>query len=196
MGKRLFDLFFSGFGLIVIAPVLGVLALLVWLEDRGPVFYRQVRVGLHGKPFRIWKFRSMVLNADRQGLLLTVGRDPRITRVGSVLRQTKLDELPQLFNVLVGEMSFVGPRPEVQKYVNLYSSEQRQVLELIPGITDLASIKYRAESELLAASSAPEQTYIDEIMPAKICLNLEYAQGSSVMTDVMVILRTLVRVAT
>jgi lipopolysaccharide/colanic/teichoic acid biosynthesis glycosyltransferase len=196
MGKRLFDLFFSGFGLIVIAPVLGVLALLVWLEDRGPVFYRQIRVGLHGKPFRIWKFRSMVLNADRQGLPLTVGRDPRITRVGSVLRQTKLDEIPQLLNVLVGEMSFVGPRPEVQKYVDLYSLEQRQVLELIPGITDLASIKYRAESELLAASSAPEQTYIDEIMPAKIRLNLEYAQGSHVISDVLVILRTLVRVMT
>jgi lipopolysaccharide/colanic/teichoic acid biosynthesis glycosyltransferase len=196
MAKRLFDLLFSSLGLVVLSPVLAVLALLVWLEDHGPVFYRQVRVGLHGKLFRIWKFRSMVLNADRQGLLLTVGRDPRITRVGSILRQTKLDELPQLFNVLVGEMSFVGPRPEVQKYVELYSPEQRQVLELIPGITDLASIKYRAESDLLAASSAPEKTYTDEIMPAKIRLNLEYAQGSSVVSDVMVILQTLVRVTT
>jgi lipopolysaccharide/colanic/teichoic acid biosynthesis glycosyltransferase len=196
MAKRLFDLLFSSLGLVVLSPVLAALALLVWLEDHGPVFYRQVRVGLHGKPFRIWKFRSMVLNADRQGLPLTVGRDPRITRVGSILRQTKLDELPQLFNVLVGEMSFVGPRPEVQKYVELYSPEQRQVLELIPGITDLASIKYRAESELLAASNSPEQTYIDEIMPAKIRLNLEYAQGSSVLSDLLVILRTLVRVVT
>lgn len=196
MAKRFFDLLFSSLGLVVLSPVLAVLALLVWLEDHGPVFYCQVRVGLHGQQFRIWKFRSMVLNADKLGLLLTVGRDPRITRVGYVLRQTKLDELPQLFNVLVGEMSFVGPRPEVQKYVDLYSPEQRQVLELTPGITDLASIKYRAEAELLAASSAPEQTYIDEIMPAKIRLNLEYAQGSSVVSDLLVILRTLVRVAT
>lgn len=196
MGKRLFDLFFASLGLMVLGPILGVLALLVWLEDRGPVFYRQSRVGLRGKSFRIWKFRSMVLNADKLGLLLTVGRDLRITRVGYVLRQTKLDELPQLFNVLVGEMSFVGPRPEVQKYVDLYSPEQRQVLELTPGITDLASIKYRAEAELLASSSAPEQTYINEIMPAKIRLNLEYAQHSSVITDFLVIVRTLVRVVT
>ena len=193
MAKRLFDLFFSALGLMVLAPVLLVLASLVWLEDRGPVFYRQVRVGWQGKPFRIWKFRSMVLNADQIGLPLTVGRDPRITRIGMVLRGSKLDELPQLINVLVGEMSFVGPRPEVQKYVDLYSNEQRRVLDLRPGITDLASIRYRSEAELLYASSNPEQTYITQIMPEKIRLNLEYAQNSSVIADVGVIVKTFMR---
>jgi lipopolysaccharide/colanic/teichoic acid biosynthesis glycosyltransferase len=193
MAKRLFDLFFSSLGLVVLAPLLLVLALLVWFEDRGPVFYRQVRVGWRGKPFRIWKFRSMVLNADQIGLPLTVGLDPRITRVGVVLRGSKLDELPQLINVLVGEMSFVGPRPEVQKYVDLYSSEQRRVLDLRPGITDLASIRYRSESELLHSSSDPEQTYITQIMPEKIRLNLEYAQASSVIADAGVILKTFLR---
>lgn len=193
MAKRLFDLFFSALGLMVLAPVLLVLASLVWLEDRGPVFYRQVRVGWQGKPFRIWKFRSMVLNADQIGLPLTVGRDPRITRIGVVLRGSKLDELPQLINVLVGEMSFVGPRPEVQKYVDLYSNEQRRVLDLRPGITDLASIRYRSEAELLYASSNPEQTYITQIMPEKIRLNLEYAQNSSVIADVGVIVKTFMR---
>ena len=194
VAKRLFDLLFSSLGLVVVSPMLLVIALLVWLEDRGPVFYRQVRVGFQGKPFRIWKFRSMVLNADRLGLAITVGRDPRITRVGLFLRQTKLDELPQLLNVFFGEMSFVGPRPEVQKYVDLYSPKQRQVLDLQPGITDLASIKYRSEAELLAASSDPERTYIDVIMPEKIRLNLEYAQSSSVFADVRIIVETLVRV--
>ena len=193
MAKRLFDLFFSALGLMVLAPVLLVLASLVWLEDRGPVFYRQVRVGWQGKPFRIWKFRSMVLNADQIGLPLTVGRDPRITRIGMVLRGSKLDELPQLINVLVGEMSFVGPRPEVQKYVDLYSNEQRRVLDLRPGITDLASIRYRSEAELLYASSNPEQTYITQIMSEKIRLNLEYAQNSSVIADVGVIVKTFMR---
>jgi lipopolysaccharide/colanic/teichoic acid biosynthesis glycosyltransferase len=193
MAKRLFDLFFSALGLVVLAPVLLVLALLVWLEDRGPVFYRQVRVGWQGKPFRIWKFRSMVLNADKLGLPLTVGHDPRITRIGAVLRGSKLDELPQLINVFVGEMSFVGPRPEVQKYVDLYSSQQRRVLDLRPGITDLASIRYRSEAELLYASSNPEHTYITQIMPEKIRLNLEYAQNSSVIADAGVIVKTFMR---
>jgi lipopolysaccharide/colanic/teichoic acid biosynthesis glycosyltransferase len=192
--KRSFDFVCSLCGLIVLSPAFVVIAALIKLEDKGPVFFRQKRVGLNGSEFLMWKFRSMVVNAERVGKQLTVGRDPRITRLGSWLRKLKLDEFPQLINVLVGEMSLVGPRPEVPRYVALYSLEQREVLKLKPGMTDLASVKYRDENELLAKASDPELLYINEIMPEKIRINLEYAQRSSVVEDLRVILLTLQRV--
>ncbi len=189
--KRGFDLFWATVGLCLLWPVFLVVGLLVKAEDRGPIFFRQRRVGWHGHSFRMWKFRTMVIDAEQKGLALTVGRDPRITRVGHWLRATKVDELPQLINVWTGEMSLVGPRPEVQKYVDLYSKDQRRVLDLRPGITDLASVKYRRESELLAASSDPDRTYVEEIMPEKIRINLEYAAQANAWADVWVILLTL-----
>lgn len=189
--KRTFDLFWATVGLLLLWPVFLMVGLLIKLEDRGPIFFRQRRIGWHGHPFRMWKFRTMVIDAELKGSTLTVGRDPRITRVGHWLRATKIDELPQLLNVWSGEMSLVGPRPEVQKYVDLYSVDQRQVLGLRPGITDLASVKYRRESELLATSSDPDRTYIEEIMPEKIRINLEYAAQASAWNDLRVILLTL-----
>jgi lipopolysaccharide/colanic/teichoic acid biosynthesis glycosyltransferase len=194
LAKRLFDFTGSLCGLIVLFPVFVVIGALIKLEDGGPVFFRQRRVGLNGAEFMIWKFRSMVVNAEQMGKQLTVGRDSRVTRLGAWLRRLKLDEFPQLINVLVGEMSLVGPRPEVPKYVALYSLEQREVLKLKPGMTDLASIKYRNESDLLARASDAEQVYIHEIMPEKIRINLDYAQRSSVIEDLRVIFLTLQRV--
>jgi lipopolysaccharide/colanic/teichoic acid biosynthesis glycosyltransferase len=192
LGKRLFDLFWTLPGLAVLWPLFLLIALLIKLDDRGPVFFRQQRVGYKAKPFRMYKFRSMILNAEQRGAPLTIGqRDPRITPIGYWLRRFKLDELPQLFNVLTGEMSLVGPRPELPRYVALYTSEQYQVLELVPGITDPVSIEYRNENELLAAVPDPERTYIQEIMPEKIRLNLAYAQQATLWTDLLVILRTL-----
>lgn len=189
--KRAFDLFWSSVGLLLLWPAFLLIALLIKLEDRGPVFFRQRRVGWCGAAFRMWKFRTMVVDAEQNGPALTVGRDPRITRVGHWLRATKVDELPQLLNVWAGEMSLVGPRPEVQKYVDLYTEDQRRVLELKPGITDLASVKYRRESELLAASDDPDRTYVNEVMPEKIQINLEYAAQASLWGDFRVILMTL-----
>ena len=166
------------------------IALLVFLDDPGPVFYRQVRVGQFGKFFRIFKFRTMVRNADKKGLLTVGGRDPRVTRVGYWLRKYKLDELPQLLNVVGGSMSLVGPRPEVEKYVAMYTPEQRCVLEVKPGITDYASIQYADENNLLAASDNPEQFYIDEIMPAKLRLNLKYIRNKGLVTDIRILFNT------
>ena len=188
---RAFDLFMAGLGLLLLSPVLAVIALLIRLEDGGPVFFRQVRVGRGGRPFRIWKFRTMVVDADRLGRSITVGDDRRITRCGKWLRRWKLDELPQLINVVLGEMGFVGPRPEVPRYVDLYSPEQRRVLELRPGITDLASIAYRNESELLQEQEDPEAFYIDQVMPDKIRINLDYASRASLWRNIKVILATL-----
>ena len=193
--KRLFDITCTSFGLLLIWPLLLCIAIIIKLTDRGPVFFRQERIGFHGKPFRIWKFRTMTPDAEKIGKQITVGRDPRITPIGYWLRKAKLDELPQLFNVLAGEMSLVGPRPEVPRYVALYSPEQRQILERVPGITDPASIRYRDESEVLAASPDPERTYIEVIMPEKARLNLEYAQRASLTGDIQVILQTLYRLA-
>jgi lipopolysaccharide/colanic/teichoic acid biosynthesis glycosyltransferase len=191
-GKRLFDLSVSLLGLVVTAPVLAGAAILIKLEDGGPVFFRQERVGRHGRRFLIWKLRTMVSDAERRSGQLTVGSDDRITRIGRWLRRAKLDELPQLFNVVGGTMSLVGPRPEVPRYVELYTDSQQSVLEMVPGITDPASIEYRDEAAILAASEDPERTYIDEIMPEKIRLNLEYAQSrTGLWSDVRVILRTL-----
>jgi lipopolysaccharide/colanic/teichoic acid biosynthesis glycosyltransferase len=192
--KRLFDIAASTVGLLVLWLAFLVIAVLIKLEDGGPVFYRQERIGYKGKPFKIWKFRTMVVNADKLGKPLTVGRDPRITRVGYWLRKFKLDELPQLLNVLLGEMSLVGPRPEVPQYVALYTPEQRKVLDLVPGITDHASIKFANEAELLAETSNPEKFYIEHIMPTKIRLNMEYASHATLWSDILVILKTLVRI--
>ncbi len=189
--KRIFDLVCAIPGTALLLPVFLLVALAIKLEDRGPIFFRQERVGRDGRVFRIWKFRTMVVDAERLGGLLTVGEDRRITRVGRWLRRFKLDELPQLFNVLKGEMSLVGPRPEVPKYVALYTATQRQVLDLTPGITDPASVAFREESELLAQASDPEGLYVSEIMPAKIALNLEYAARATLWSDLLVVLQTL-----
>ena len=196
--KRIFDLFFTVPGLIVLLPFFALIALWIKLDSKGPVFYRQERVGRYGETFKIYKFRTMVENADKIGGAITIGNDPRITKVGRFLRKYKIDELPQLINVLKGEMSLVGPRPEVIKYVNLYTSEQKEVLNLMPGITDPASIKYRNENILLAASRDtyeasydPEQVYIQEIMPDKIRINLEYASKATVLTDFKVVIKTI-----
>ena len=193
--KRLMDIVISGGALLVIWPVLLVVALAIKIDDPGPVFYRQVRVGRGGKTFRIFKFRTMVVDADKKGLAITVGRDNRITRVGALLRKTKLDELAQLINVFVGEMSFVGPRPEVQKYVDLYTPYQRQVLLVRPGITDYASIAYRNENDMLAGAEDPERMYIDVIMPDKIELNMKYLREISPLADIRLIFGTIAAVA-
>lgn len=196
--KRIFDLIFTVPGLIVLLPFFVLIALWIKLDSKGPVFYLQERVGRYGETFKIYKFRTMVKNADKIGGAITIGNDPRITKVGRFLRKYKIDELPQLINVLKGEMSLVGPRPEVIKYVNIYTSEQREVLNLIPGITDPASIKYRNENILLAASRDtyeasydPEQVYIQEIMPDKIRINLEYASRATIFTDFKVVVKTI-----
>jgi lipopolysaccharide/colanic/teichoic acid biosynthesis glycosyltransferase len=188
--KRAFDLLLTVPGLLLLSPVFAVAALAVWLGDRGPVFFRQERVGWRGVPFRMWKFRTMRVDAERMGPQLTVGRDPRITGVGAWLRRSKVDELPQLLNVLTGEMSLVGPRPEVERYVRLYTEEQARVLELAPGITDPASIAFRNESEILALEEDPERAYVERVMPEKIRLNLAYAERANVLTDLGVLLRT------
>lgn len=194
IAKRAMDVVLSACALAVLWPLLLLIALAIWIDDPGPVFYRQVRVGRNGKTFRIFKFRSMVMDADKKGLAITVGRDSRITRVGAVLRKTKLDELAQLLNVFFGQMSFVGPRPEVPKYVELYTPYQRQVLLVRPGITDYASIAYRNENDLLAGASDPEAMYIEQIMPDKIELNMKYLREISPLADIRLILKTIVAV--
>lgn len=190
--KRLFDMVCAALGLLVLSPVLLLCALLVGLTSPGGVLFRQERVGKDGVSFTIYKFRSM--RKDNAGLKISTSSDSRITPVGRVLRKTKLDELPQLWNVLKGDMSFVGPRPEVREYTDLYTPEQRQVLLVRPGITGLASIRYRNENDLLSASTDPNRTYIEEVMPAKLALDLEYIPCACVSYDVKLILETLVTV--
>jgi len=192
--KRAMDIVISAGALLVIWPVLLLIAVAIKIDDPGPVFYRQVRVGRGGKEFRIYKFRTMVVDADKKGLAITVGRDNRITRMGAFLRKTKLDELAQLINVFTGEMSFVGPRPEVPKYVNLYTPYQRQVLLVRPGITDYASIAYRNENDLLEGAEDPEKMYIEKIMPDKIELNMKYLREISPLADIRLILSTIIAV--
>ncbi|MBQ2990752.1 MAG: sugar transferase [Clostridia bacterium] len=192
--KRAMDIVVSGCALFVLWPVLLLIAAAIRIDDPGPVFYRQVRIGLNGKPFRILKFRTMIVDADKKGLQITVGRDNRITRMGAMLRKTKLDELPQLINVLTGEMSFVGPRPEVPRYVEMYTPYQRQVLLVRPGITDYASIAYRNENDMLAGAENPEELYIGTIMPDKIELNMKYLREISPATDIRLIFRTIAAV--
>jgi lipopolysaccharide/colanic/teichoic acid biosynthesis glycosyltransferase len=192
MSKRLLDLLLSGLGLLVLALPLGLVALAIRLDSPGPVFYRQVRVGRFGREFRIHKFRTMAHNPADRGPQLTVGADTRITRVGTVLRRTKLDELAQLFDVLEGTMSLVGPRPEVPRYVALYPADLREkVLSVRPGITDFASIEYRDEGTLLAQSSDPERTYREVILPTKLALQARYVDEAGVWTDLKLIGRTL-----
>lgn len=192
MAKRAFDVFFSLLGLIFLWPAFVIVGLLIVLDDKGPIFFRQERVGRFGKIFRIWKFRTMTV--QNSGPKITVGEDRRITKVGQNLRKYKLDELPQLINVLVGEMSFVGPRPEVEKYVKLYTSEQRKVLNVKPGITDYASMKYSNESNLLSEAEDPEEFYINTVMPDKIKINLESMQKGGFLGDFSVILLTLKKI--
>ncbi len=179
MLKRCFDLLMSGLGLLVLSPLFVLMALWIKCDSKGPVFYRQVRVGRHGKDFRLFKFRSMRVGSDCKGLITVGGHDPRITRSGYFIRKYKLDELPQLINVFIGDMSLVGPRPEVRKYVDLYTPEQRHVLDVRPGITDPASIRYRNENELLGAADDPERYYVDVILPDKLRLNLDYVARHS-----------------
>ena len=195
MSKRCFDLILSVAALILLFPLFILIGLMVKLGDGGPVFYRQERVGYRGKLFRIWKFRTMNVNADKAGLSITKAKDPRVTPVGSVLRRCKLDELPQFVNVVAGEMSIVGPRPEVKKYVEAYTINQRKVLSLRPGITDMASIEFRNEEELLSLQNDVESFYIDYCIPRKIEINLQYAADASIWSDVAVIYKTVLAVA-
>lgn len=194
MSKRLFDVFFSTLGILILSPVLLIISFLIKLDSKGNILYLQNRVGKSGKIFRILKFRTMVTNADKLGLLTLGDGDNRITKVGRILRKTKLDEIPQLFNVFLGEMSFVGPRPEVKKYVNLYTNAQKEILKLKPGITDYASIKYIDESVILGNSEDPEKTYINTIMPHKIKLNKKYLHKQSLVYDIKIIFLTLFKI--
>lgn len=196
MLKRSFDIFFSFFGLILLSPLFLIIAVLVKAESKGPVIYRQTRVGKNDLDFEVLKFRSMRPGSESKGLLTVGGKDSRITKTGYFIRKYKLDELPQLINVLKGEMSIVGPRPEVRKYVLLYDENQKQVLNVKPGITDIASIKYKNENELLESSDNPEEFYIKEIMPNKIKMNLDYLSDRSFFKDIKVILNTLKAVFT
>jgi lipopolysaccharide/colanic/teichoic acid biosynthesis glycosyltransferase len=189
--KRLFDICFSLALIIVLLPLAFVVSLWIVFDDFGSPFFVQQRVGLGGKNFGLLKFRSMKKNAESKGQLTVGMKDNRITRSGYFIRKYKIDELPQLVNVFLGEMSVVGPRPEVPKYVLLYNEEQQNVLSIKPGITDFASIEYVRENELLSASSDPEKTYIEEIMPAKLELNLKYLREQSFLTDMKIILQTI-----
>lgn len=188
--KRAMDIIGAAVALLVLAPVMVMIGTLVRGTSPGPAFFRQTRMGRNFRPFVIYKFRTMVTDADARGAAITADGDPRITSIGRVLRLLKLDELPQLFNVLIGDMSFVGPRPEVPRYVELFRSEYQEILRLRPGITDLASIVYRHESDLLGRSSDPEALYVEQILPRKIALAKEYARRASPVFDLYLITRT------
>ena len=188
--KRLFDIVASGVGLVVLSPLFAVLAVWIKADSKGPVFYRQTRVGRNNKDFRLYKFRSMRPDSDKLGLITVGGRDPRVTRSGYYIRKYKLDELPQLINVFVGDMSLVGPRPEVRKYVDMYTAEQLHVLDVRPGITSLASIRYRNENDVLAASDDPERCYIERVMPDKLEIDLEYVARAGLWSDIKLIFTT------
>lgn len=191
MVKRVFDIVVSAAALLVLSPLLVLLGLAVAMSSPGGAFFRQVRVGRAGKEFYLLKFRSMRPGSEAQGQITVGGRDPRITRIGFFLRKSKLDELPQLINVLLGDMSLVGPRPEVPKYVARYSPEQRKVLSVRPGITSAASIAYMDENELLGNSPEPERTYVEVVMPAKLTLDLKYLKDRGFFQDLSIILRTI-----
>ncbi len=192
--KRLFDILAALLALCILLPVFLLISIWIVVDSRGGVFYTQQRVGKGNRDFSLLKFRSMRPGADKKGLLTIGGRDPRITRAGSFLRKSKMDELPQLINILAGKMSFVGPRPEVRKYVEHYSAEQMKVLDVRPGLTDPASLEYFEESELLAKSNDPEKTYLESIMPAKLELNLQYIEKRNFLTDLKIIFRTFGRI--
>jgi lipopolysaccharide/colanic/teichoic acid biosynthesis glycosyltransferase len=194
MAKRIFDLFFALVGILILLPLFLAIAIWIKLDSPGNVLFRQIRIGRFGREFSIYKFRTMVADAESRGKQITVAKDTRITRSGQFLRKYKLDELPQLFNVVKGEMSLVGPRPEVPKYVAYYTAEQRRVLDVLPGITDPASIKFRNESELLEETANPENVYINEIMPQKLELNMQYLGKDNLGFALLVILKTLQQV--
>jgi lipopolysaccharide/colanic/teichoic acid biosynthesis glycosyltransferase len=191
--KRAFDIIAASVGLVLLAPLLLVVSLLIKLDSPGPVLFRQERMGRGFHPFRIYKFRTMVQNAPGQGGMITFGGDPRITRLGQVLRTTKVDELPQLINILRGEMSFVG-RPEVRRYVELFREDYAEILQVLPGIADLASLQFRYEAELLGRSKDPEEEYVTGVLPEKIRLAKECINRSSFRFDVTLILKTVLRV--
>lgn len=188
--KRLFDIIASGMGLLILSPILIVIAIWIKLDSPGPVFYRQVRVGRNNKDFQIFKFRSMRVGSDKGSLVTIGGRDPRITRSGYFIRKLKIDELPQLINVFIGDMSLVGPRPEVRHYVDFWTPEQMHVLDVRPGITDPASIRFRNENELLAHTEEPEKYYIEIIMQEKLKLYLDYVKNQSFFYDIKLIFQT------
>ena len=188
--KRLFDIVASGFGLLLLSPLFLLVAIWIKLDSPGPVFYRQVRVGRYNRDFRIFKFRSMRVGADKGSLVTIGGRDPRVTRSGYFIRKFKIDELPQLINVFIGDMSLVGPRPEVRHYVDYWTKEQLHVLDVRPGITDPASIKFRNENELLEKAEDPEKYYIEVIMQEKLRLYLEYVENHSFWYDIKLIFQT------
>ena len=196
MSKRLFDLICASLGLILLSPALLLIAAWIKLDATGPIFFRQERIGQFGTPFRIHKFRTMITDAEKRGMQITVGKDNRITRSGTFLRRYKLDELPQLIDVVIGNMSLVGPRPEVPKYVACYPADVRDlVLSVKPGITDLASIEFKDENTLLGKSTNPEETYISEVLPRKLVYCVEYVQQRTLFFDFKVILRTLHAIA-
>ena len=189
--KRLFDILASGFGLMCLSPLFAVLAVWIKCDSPGPVFYRQVRVGRGNKDFQIFKFRSMRVGSDKKGLITVGGHDPRVTRSGYYIRKYKLDEFPQLINVFIGDMSLVGPRPEVRKYVDMYTPEQLRVLDVRPGITSLASLRYRNENELLAQAEDPDRCYVEKVMPDKLAIDLEYVPKANLLTDIKLIFATI-----
>jgi lipopolysaccharide/colanic/teichoic acid biosynthesis glycosyltransferase len=191
--KRFFDIILSLGGILVLSPFFVLIACLIKAESKGPVLFKQLRVGKNNSDFLLFKFRSMFVNTESKGQLTIGMRDPRITRIGYRLRKYKLDELPQLFNVLIGNMSFVGPRPEVRKYVVLYSDEQMKVLSVKPGITDNASIKYFRENEILGHATNPEEAYINEIMPEKLTINIAYVNNNNIFIDIKIIITTFIR---
>ncbi|MGB9877557.1 MAG: sugar transferase [bacterium] len=191
MLKRIFDLVFSLLGLVILAPLFAIVVFLIKKEDGGPVFYRGIRVGKDGKPFRIFKFRTMIPDAEKKGIYSTADDDPRITRIGRILRKLKIDELPQLLNVLKGEMSFVGPRPEVPAYVEKFSEEEKAILSVKPGITDWASLWDVDEGAILAGSPDPDKTYEELIRPTKIRLQLKYVREHSFLTDMKILFLTI-----
>jgi lipopolysaccharide/colanic/teichoic acid biosynthesis glycosyltransferase len=190
MMKRAFDFTASAVGLIVLSPIMALIALAIRLDSPGPIFYRATRVGLGGRPFTLYKFRSMVVNADKIGPGITSSNDARITCIGRILRRTKLDELPQLFNVLWGDMSLVGPRPEDPRYVALYTPQQRQVLNVPPGITSLASVRYRNEEAILKGENW-EMRYVQVVMPSKLTIDLDYVENATLLQDLYILWRTL-----
>lgn len=191
---RLLDIVLSLLGLIFLLPIFLILAVWMKFDSQGSIFFRQIRVGKDGRDFRIYKFRTMIVNAEKMGIITIGERDPRITNSGYFLRKYKLDELPQLINVLKGEMSFVGPRPEVRKYVEMYNQEQLKILTIKPGITDYASIEYINEDEILGKSSDPEKTYIEEIMPQKIKYNMKYINNKTVIEYFKIIFLTIIKI--
>ena len=193
MLKRIFDIILSLFGLIILSPFMLIIAIFIKLDSKGPVFFKQLRVTKNGREFKIFKYRTMRVGSDKYSQI-TVGKDDRITKIGSFLRKYKLDEIPQLINVLIGDMSLVGPRPEVPKYVALYTDEQKEILKVRAGITDYASIEFSNENDLLASEEDPEKAYIKKVMPKKIELNKKYISEISMLTDIKIILLTIKKI--